>query len=360
MPWEPVVVAEGRIVRDACPLALAQGVRVGVSVPRARRLCPLVRVVPLESLNPQALTVSFLDLLSDLAPIVEPVGPDAAYVELLPGDSAGRLRTVLCAWARDRFGSDPLLGFGRSKLAARAAAECGLPPSRLAEADVRWLWPEDEKLVARLQRLGLPTFGSVAVLPESTLVREFGKVGRLLHRRAHGIDLDRVRPLYPPPRADVRLSRQDSPIDSLPRLQAALDRVAARAAGQLAGMNRHGRRLVLRLFTEKGEVRRERLLPLPIREETAVRQAVRSLLSQMRLTAPVIGIRLIVDETELPAAQTLTLFPERTHEQEIVMKTLRHVLQAKFGAEALRRLSEIPLSRRDERRTLIREALPFR
>ena len=35
----PLVVAEGRIVRDACSLALVSGVKIGASVVQARRLC---------------------------------------------------------------------------------------------------------------------------------------------------------------------------------------------------------------------------------------------------------------------------------------------------------------------------------
>ena len=57
----------------------------------------------------------------------------------------------------------PILGLGPSRLAARACAECRLPPQRLAEADARWLWPEDEAVAARLRRLGQEVLGRWAV-----------------------------------------------------------------------------------------------------------------------------------------------------------------------------------------------------
>jgi hypothetical protein len=55
----PVAVAEGKLVRDANPSALAAGVRPGESVTRARRLCPLLLVVPLESLDARPLSRQF-------------------------------------------------------------------------------------------------------------------------------------------------------------------------------------------------------------------------------------------------------------------------------------------------------------
>jgi hypothetical protein len=53
----------------------------------------------------------------------------------------------------------PKIGFGVSRTAARACAECGLPSACLPEADVIYLWPEDPDVTARLRRLGLTTFG---------------------------------------------------------------------------------------------------------------------------------------------------------------------------------------------------------
>jgi hypothetical protein len=46
-----VPVADGRQVRDVCPSALACGIPPAESVTRARRLCPALLVVPLETID---------------------------------------------------------------------------------------------------------------------------------------------------------------------------------------------------------------------------------------------------------------------------------------------------------------------
>ncbi len=73
----PLVVSEGRSVRDACSMAQSRGIQTGISVIQARRLCPALLVVPLETVNHQGQTNTFLDQLADLSPVVEPYAPDA-------------------------------------------------------------------------------------------------------------------------------------------------------------------------------------------------------------------------------------------------------------------------------------------
>ena len=78
----PFVVAEGRLVRDACPLTLAQGVRVGMSVVQARRLCPPLLSVPGEELNAEALSKQLWGALADLSPVVEPDDADGGFADI--------------------------------------------------------------------------------------------------------------------------------------------------------------------------------------------------------------------------------------------------------------------------------------
>ena len=126
---------------------------------------------------------------------MEPDGPDSAYL-VLTRQAAGDMKHALaslCEW----FG--PVVsGCGASRLAARACAECALPPERLPDAGVDWLWPEDSRLVEALKRLGLETFGQVAAVGEAALFYQFGRIGRLLHRRAQGQGPQPCPPALPP------------------------------------------------------------------------------------------------------------------------------------------------------------------
>ncbi len=206
----PLAVTEGRFVRAICSQAATAGIVLGMSVIQARRFCPVLTTVPLEAVDPYAETSAFLDTLADITLTVEPDGPDAAYAVL----DRSQFRMAEAAISNPLNGLGPcpcIVGYGASRIAARACAECGLTNDRLADAAVGWLWPDDARIVAALRRLGLDTFGQVAAVGEGALFYQFGKTGRLLHRRASSQDLIPACPLWPPLRADALLNLDEYP-----------------------------------------------------------------------------------------------------------------------------------------------------
>ncbi len=347
----PLIVAEGRLVRDACPLALAQGVRVGISVVQARRLCPTLLAVPLEQVDATLLRRRFLDALADLSPVVEPDGLDAAYVDMtgdpsagLPQQVKGKLRSAYCP--------APIIGLGISRLAARACAESGV--LSLQDASIDFLWPDDPAVTARMKRLGLCTFGAVAQVSEESLRLHFGKIAPLLHRRAHGEDLSPVRALYPPPIVEVR-QRFDEAVDDRTWLDAILTQMSQKAEIQLRRLGGHGKRVTLSLRTERGEHPQEWVVPSPVSTAEDVRLAAGRLLAQMRLTAPITFIGIDVADVSPPTARTPDLFCAGPGADPVALEAVRRRLAARFGLTTLTTPSQWPRSARQKRRTALSE-----
>ena len=346
----PLVVSEGRLVRDACPLALAQGVRVGASVVQARRLCPTLFAVPLEQVDASTRRRQFLDALADLSPVVEPDGVDTAYVDMTGGSAeaaVGSLPARLLATSS----LPPVIGLGVSRLAARACAESGV--KHLDAASVDWLW-DDPTVVGRLQRLGLGTFGAVAQVGEEALRLHFGKIAPLLRRRAQGQDLTPVRASYPSPSADVILDCSEAPVADRAQLNEAISRVSARAARQLQGLG-VGRRLILELKTERGELRQEWAVPAPLEHAGDIQRASWRLLAQMRLTAPITRVRLLVEDVSFPIAHTADLFGAQS--DSVALEATRRRLAARFGLTTLTILGKRPRTVREKRRAAVRESV---
>lgn len=257
----PLVITEGRAVRAACYQAASAGIAVGQGIVKARRLCPALVAVPLETVDHHAETSAFLDVLTDMTPTVEPDGPDAAHAVL----DHRHLHSIEAAVASAFKGLGPsIVGYGSSRLAARACAECGLTSDRRADSAVEWLWPDAPKITAALKRLGLDTFGQVTAVGEGALLYQFGKIGRLLHRRAQGQDLLPVRPLWPPLRADAVLNLDEYPITERGAMKIALTQVSQKVEVELRALGRHGRRVVLRVETEAGTHRRKWMLLAPV------------------------------------------------------------------------------------------------
>ena len=127
---------------------------------------------------------------------------------------------------------------------------------------------------------------------------------------------------------------------------------AHEASGQLAALGQYGRRLVLRVGTERGEVRQDWTLPAPLQEAQALTRAASRLLMQMPLTAPVTSLRLLVEELERPKAATADLFAGRMHRDALALEAARRVLAERYGPQVLVPLSQRPLTVREQRRSL--------
>lgn len=347
----PLIVAEGRLVRDACPLAVAQGVCVGMSVVQARRLCPTLLAVPLEQVDASALQRRFLDVLADLSPVVEPEGLDAAYVDMT-GDSSESLPQQVQDKLRSAHCPAPVVGIGISHLAARACAESEV--TSLKDASIDFLWPDDPAVTARMKRLGLGTFGAVAEVSEESLRLHFGKIAPLLHRRAQGFDLTPIRALYPLPCADVILDCSEAPVADRAQLDEVISRVSIRAARQLQGLG-VGRKLILEVRTERGENRQEWAVPVPLQLAPDIQRATRRMMSQTKLTAPVTRFRLLIEDVSFPAAHTADLFGVRA--DSVSLEATRRRLAARFGLTTLTVLGKHPRTEREKRRAAVQESL---
>lgn len=347
----PLAVADGKCIRDASALALRQGVQIGQSTLRARRLCPMLLIVPVEQIDARPLSHQFYDVLAQLSPVVEPVAPDVAYLTIQAGEEALVAQRVNEAFP-DLI---PLLHTGASKLVARTLAEAGAASFDLAPS--RYLWPEDSAITGKLERLGLATIGEVAHIGETALRYQFGpKVGSLLYRRAQGLDSDPVRPLWPLPTIDLARRFDLEPLEDAACLDAHLVALAKQGTMELTRLRRCGRVVTLAVETERNKSKHSWRPPWPIQSPAEVVSAARRLLTLQSPRAPVVSLRLTIAELVLPQAESLSLFDSVGVENRRRLEAAKRFVVARYGSKALTTLGKVPITLRDRRRELVREA----
>ena len=203
---QPVIVCgdPGRrgVVTAASYEARPSGVRAGMPLAEARRLCPHAHYVEGHPEKYVALSLQLLDLYTTLTPDVEPFSVDEAFVGL------GRRVTLAEAEqvARDlqraiaaRFGLGASIGVGPNKLVAKMAAGVQKPRGLTAldeegfraafwPRDVQEMWGVGPKLAVRMRSLGIMTVGDLARAPEPLLKEAFGIIGPQLREAAWGRD----------------------------------------------------------------------------------------------------------------------------------------------------------------------------
>ncbi|MBI1799196.1 MAG: DNA polymerase IV [Candidatus Eisenbacteria bacterium] len=203
---KPVIVcgdpSRRGVVTAASYEARPFGVRAGMPLAEARRLCPQAETVEGNPGKYIALSVRLLDLYLTYSPDVEPFSVDEAFVGLAKGvtldeaeEIAGRIQSAI----EERFSLGASIGIGPNKLVAKMASGVRKPRGRTAldedgfrsvfwPREVQEMWGVGPRLAERMRSLGIQTVGDLARAPESALEAAFGVIGPQLREAAWGRD----------------------------------------------------------------------------------------------------------------------------------------------------------------------------
>ncbi|QDO90306.1 DNA polymerase IV [Ornithinimicrobium ciconiae] len=210
---KPVVIGGGMrsVVLSATYEARAYGIRSGIPMARARRLCPQAEIVRPDYDRYSAISSAVMAVFREVTHLVEPVSMEEAFLDV----SAARRRlggpAQIGQWIRDTIADEQQITCSVggaptkvvAKMASRAAKPDGMlmvPPHKVVDflhpLPVSALWGVGQSTEAALHRLGLRTVADIAHLPMATLTRAMGHNGAVqLRDLAWGRDAGRVTPV---------------------------------------------------------------------------------------------------------------------------------------------------------------------
>jgi len=208
----PVVIGGGMrsVVLSATYEARAYGIRSGIPMARARRLCPQVEIVRPDYDRYSAVSAAVMAVFSEVTHQVEPVSMEEAFLDVSTARRRLGSPAQIGQWIRDTIADEQRITASVggaptkvvAKMASRAAKPDGMlmvPPHRVVEflhpLPVSALWGVGESTEAALHRLGLRTVADIAHLPFATLSRAMGEGGAThLRALAWGHDAGTVAP----------------------------------------------------------------------------------------------------------------------------------------------------------------------
>ncbi len=215
---KPVIVcgdpSRRGVVTAASYEARPSGVRAGMPLVEARRLCPQAEYVEGNPRKYVEKSLELLEMFLELTPDVEPFSVDEAFLDLqhLPGRGrtlaeAGAIARELQARIHSTHGLGASIGIGPNKLIAKMASGVNKPRGITAlgeeefrgvfwPQEVRALWGVGPKLSEHLGALGIATVGQLAHTPAAVLQRRFGVIGEHLIEAAWGRDRTPVVPYH--------------------------------------------------------------------------------------------------------------------------------------------------------------------
>ena len=196
--------------------ARAYGVKVGMAVPEAKKLCPEIIFVAGNNKKYTDTCTRLVELYGDYTPLVEVYSVDEAFLDITgslslfgkPEDIAMRIKRKILKG----FGLTCSIGVGPNKLLAKLAGNMQKPDGFttihpgavseiLEELPVGELCGIGSRLEVHLEAMGIKTCGELGRFPVKELVNKFGVIGNKLHQMGLGIDESPVGPIEDTPDA---------------------------------------------------------------------------------------------------------------------------------------------------------------
>jgi DNA polymerase-4 len=342
------------VVQSASYGARRFGVRSGMPIARAVRLCPHATFVQGTFAHYREASRKVRQALARHSPTVVMASLDEGYLDF---NGTERLHPVsllpVAEQVRDDIrretGLDCSIGIGTSRMLAKLASDFAKPRGL---CEVREGWEQGflaglplsalpgigPRAAARLRELGLEEVAQVQQMTEHELTRLIGPPARLLHRRARGIGSASLRPDQPVRSVsrETTLSRDTTEIGELEGL---LVRFVGQLASDLRSRGLVARTVVLKLrHGDFRTVTRRRTLTVPTDLDRELLTPLRELLPPAFAEASIRqqGIRLIgVAATGLEHATPLDLFEPESRTRLRALTRAVDVLRDRFGFDAV-------------------------
>jgi DNA polymerase-4 len=261
---KPVIVG-GRpdrrgVVASASYEARVFGIRAGMSLSQAYRLCP--QAIFLQGSFPAYREASekFMTMLADFSPGLEPGGLDEAYLDITGCELFGtpyQLASTIKSRIKKELKLIASVGIASCKVVAKVASDFGKPDGLvevtageekdfLASLPVGSLPGVGKKTEESLKEMGIKTIGQVAGLPLEMIKNRFGSFGLMLYHYANGIDNRQIES----PGQAKSISRETTfAEDTSDRtfLQSMLHYLCERVGAELRQETKHARTITLKL-----------------------------------------------------------------------------------------------------------------
>lgn len=200
------------IVVTSSYAARAKGVRTGMQVRQALKLCPDLELIRPNFELYRQFSKRFMKIAYSYSPLVETMSIDECFVDITGSKQFGtplEIASTIQSRIRDELGLPCSVGVAPNKLLAKMASDMKKPngltvlrlrdvPSMLWGKPCSHLYGIGGRTGDKLAKLNIQTIGELAKADEALLKREFGVVGAWMKQAASGVDHSPVQAEHEP------------------------------------------------------------------------------------------------------------------------------------------------------------------
>lgn len=291
----PVAVGSG-VVASASYEARAFGLRAGMPLGEARRLCPELVVLAGHAPIYRCFSEPIFDILSRYAPSLETY-LDEAYCDWSGTDRLYPDPVIVAREIKHRIreevGLTVTAAIGRNRMFAKMASRSAKPDGlrrvarseeeeflvRMPVRDLPGVGPRTEKL---LEKLNIRTIGQMRLLSRDSLHAMLGVPGRVLHERCRGNDTQPISRREVPQSIRRETSFHEAAIDP-EAIEGTLYYLTERAGNTLRRLRLQARQVGVRIRYRDGlEESAARKLPSPTSRDSVLYDAALRILRMVR------------------------------------------------------------------------------
>ncbi len=346
---KPVIIggSSGRGVVASCSYeARRYGIHAAMPIRHALQRCPDAIVLRGDMENYLRHSALITELLAEEAPVLEKASIDEFYLDI-----SGMDRYFGCwKWSQElrqkviRESGLPLsIGLSVNKLVSKVGAgegkpngaqlvEAGREKQFLAPLPVRRLPAVGKVTSHRLNQMGIRTVQALSQVPPLLLQREFGKPGKQLWEKAHGIDHRPVVPYTDRQSISTERTFQTDTTD-VHFLRSTLNQMVTQLAYELRQSARLTSCITVKLrYTDFNTFTRQHRLPYTASDSTLLHHA-RELLEQLyerRQLVRLLGVRF---SNLVPGHPQMSLFDATAEEQRL--QSAMDGIRKRFGKGAV-------------------------
>jgi len=203
---KPIVVTGSQqrtVILTASYEAREFGVKTGMMLHEAKRLCPEVIMVPADNRKYTHTSAQIMKMMLDYTPLVEVFSIDEAFLDVTHSlsifTSAENISYLLKSRIKHQFDITCSIGIAPNKLLAKLASEMMKPDgltiitpdkvsSTLEHMPIKELCGIGKKMERHLNMMSIYTCGDLGRCDEGRLKRKFGIIGSRLKQMGQGID----------------------------------------------------------------------------------------------------------------------------------------------------------------------------
>ncbi|MCP4430583.1 MAG: DNA polymerase IV [Gammaproteobacteria bacterium] len=216
---KPLAITNGEIgtcIITCSYAARAFGVKTGMHIRQARRICPELIQTTSRPLRYAEVSSHIMQALAEFTPVLEIFSVDEAFLDLSKCSDSEANPLALAKRIKSRVyevsGVLSSIGISGDKTTAKYAAKLNkpdgltiIPPwqsrQRLADAALTELCGVNQGIANMLAQHGVKTCGDVQNIPISVLGKRFGNPGRRIWLMAQGMDPEPVNPVLASPKS---------------------------------------------------------------------------------------------------------------------------------------------------------------